>query len=250
MNINAYLPETAAEIAMRIKSFMLACSALVPLAVAGNASAQNCVGFVDVLASSAFCRNVEWLKNRQITTGCSTPNSYCPNDPVSRLAMAAFLNRLGTALTPIEITPVSVAAAPRVLTTPIIICQTVDFTVPTPSAPPFTIPPFPRRAYVYGAAHLSVPTAGVDVVASVQFSTNGGASWTPIATSAQFASLYTGGSPGNHVTLSPFGWQDLDVNQTMRFGVAIGRFAGTGDVTAGCNLSVSIGNRNAASSPL
>ena len=234
---------------MRIKSLLLACFALVTMAATGTASAQNCVGFVDVLASSGFCPNVEWLKNRAITMGCSIPNSYCPNDSVTRLSMAAFLNRLGTALTPIEMTPVSVAAAPRVLTTPIIICQTTDFTVPTL----FTVglpPPFPRRAYVYGAAHLSVPTAGVDVQASVQFSTNAGASWTPITTSAQYASLYTGGSPGNHVTLSPFGWQDVNVGQTIRFGVAIARFLGTGDVTAGCNLSVSIGNRNAGSSPL
>ena len=249
MTIPSFPPETQAEIAMRIKSFMLACFALVTVAASGNASAQNCVGFVDVLASSTFCPNVEWLKNRQITLGCSIPNSYCPNDPVSRLAMAAFLNRLGTALTPIEMTPVSVAAAARVLTTPIIICQTADFIVPTVATPGSQFP-FPRRAYINGAAHLSVPTAGVDVQASVQFSTNGGASWTPITTSAQYASLYTGGSPGNHVTLSPFGFQDINVGQTMRFGVAIARFAGTGDVTAGCNLSVSIGNRNPGASPL
>ena len=39
-------------------------------------------------------------KNRAITTGCTSTTLYCPTDNVSRLAMAAFMNRLGDALTP------------------------------------------------------------------------------------------------------------------------------------------------------
>jgi hypothetical protein len=232
---------------MRIKSFMLASFALAAFGLTGSANAQSCVGFTDVLASSQFCANVEWLKNRRITTGCTSATLYCPNNTVTRLQMAAFLNRLGDALTPIEMTPVSVAPAARNIASAIIICQTADFTVPSTQTDPG---PYPRRAYVHGATDLSVPTAGVDVVAALQFSTNGGISWTPITASGTFASLYTGGSPGNHVTLSPYGWQDIAVGQTMRFGLSIGRFAGTGNVTAGCNLSVSIANRNPASSPL
>ena len=232
---------------MRIKSFTVACFALLAVTAAGSASAQSCVGFTDVSSGSSFCPNVEWLKNRQITLGCTSATLYCPNDPVTRIAMAAFLNRLGVALTPIEMTPVSVAAAPRNLASPIVLCQTADFAIPTANVAPG---PYPRRAYVQGAAHLSVPTAGVDVQASLQFSTNGGASWTPITGAIEYASLYTGGSPGNHVSLSPYGWADFGPGQTVRFAIVLAQFAGTGNVTAGCNLFAQIANRNPTSSPL
>ena len=72
---------------------------------AGGATAQQCVGFSDVLVSGGSCPGVEWIKNRGITSGCPTPpgqppgSYYCPNDAVSRLAMAAFMQRLGKALT-------------------------------------------------------------------------------------------------------------------------------------------------------
>lgn len=67
---------------------------------AGSASAQACAGFTDVSASSQFCPNVEWLRNRQITLGCTSTTLYCPDQFVTRLAMAAFMNRLGAALSP------------------------------------------------------------------------------------------------------------------------------------------------------
>ena len=93
---------------------------------------QHCAGFDDVLASDAFCRNVEWARNRAVTFGC-TGLDYCPGAAASRLAMAAFMNRLGRVITP---------------------------TVSTGSAFPsnldgeacsvFNLPPadYPRRAYV------------------------------------------------------------------------------------------------------
>lgn len=58
------------------------------------AIAAPCAGFTDVDSASPFCVNVEWLKARSITLGC-TATLYCPNDPVTRLQMAAFLYRLG-----------------------------------------------------------------------------------------------------------------------------------------------------------
>src|SRR5688572_11173804 len=67
------------------------------LAFSGGAEAA-CAGFDDVLQDQ-FCTNVTWIKNRQITLGCTT-TTYCPDQPVSRLAMAAFMNRLGNVLTP------------------------------------------------------------------------------------------------------------------------------------------------------
>jgi hypothetical protein len=58
-----------------------------------SAHAQNCAPFTDVLASSGFCSNIQWLFNRGITTGC-TATQYCPANFVRRDQMAAFLNRL------------------------------------------------------------------------------------------------------------------------------------------------------------
>ena len=44
-----------------------------------------------------------WLKNRAITLGCTSTTLFCPNDAVNRLQMAAFMNRLGTAMTPVQL---------------------------------------------------------------------------------------------------------------------------------------------------
>ena len=63
--------------------------------VAGPALAGNCAGFTDVSDASSFCGDVSWIKNRAITLGCGNGTTYCPNDAVSRLQMAAFLHRLG-----------------------------------------------------------------------------------------------------------------------------------------------------------
>jgi hypothetical protein len=59
-----------------------------------SAVAQNCDGFTDVLASSPFCPDVTWLKTYGVTKGC-TATTFCPNDSVTRLQMAAFMHRLG-----------------------------------------------------------------------------------------------------------------------------------------------------------
>ncbi len=51
--------------------------------------------FVDVPADHLFYTDVEWLAWRGITKGCNPPlnDQYCPNDPVTRGQMAAFLVR-------------------------------------------------------------------------------------------------------------------------------------------------------------
>lgn len=58
------------------------------------AAAAPCAGFVDVDDTDQFCPNVTWMKQNGITLGC-TATQYCPNDFVTRLQMAAFMNRLG-----------------------------------------------------------------------------------------------------------------------------------------------------------
>jgi hypothetical protein len=247
MAVQRHSSAATVEIVMRIKSFIVASVAMVVVVAHGPATAQNCAGFTDVPddGPTGFCPNVEWLKNRSITLGCTSATLYCPSINVTRLAMAAFMNRLGTALTPIDLAPVNAAPAVVNPTLNPVVC-------PTPG-PGFAVAvtSFPRRAYVSGAVHLSSPAVALDVVANVLVSTNNGASWTPIANSDHYAALYPGSSPAQHVSLAPFGWVDVAVGQTVRFGIGLSRFDGAGtSVTAGCNLAVQIGNRNAGSSPL
>ena len=69
------------------------------MSIALPAVAAPCAGFTDVNDTDPFCPNVAWIKSRGITLGC-TARLYCPDIAVSRLAMAAFLNRLGDVVLP------------------------------------------------------------------------------------------------------------------------------------------------------
>ena len=227
---------------MRFKSCLLSALAACSFVASGSALAQFCVGFIDVPSASGFCQNVEWIRNRGVTLGCEIPNSYCPDRNVTRLQMAAFLNRLGTALTPVILTPGAAAAAPVNLTPEPVVCSTGDYAVTG----------FPRRAYVHGLTNLSLPTpGGVIVMAQLVYSTNGGGSWASIPDTDHYQSLYTGATPGNHETLTPFGFADFNPGTTVRFGLQLVRWdAGSSNVTASCNVRVAIGNRNGTSPPL
>ncbi|HEX4883289.1 MAG TPA: hypothetical protein VFX05_04050 [Casimicrobiaceae bacterium] len=81
--------------ALWIRAWLLAATVL----AAGGALAAPCAGFDDVDSDSPFCAGVEWIRNRGITTGC-VPLNFCPDLPVSRLAMAAFLSRMDRVLPP------------------------------------------------------------------------------------------------------------------------------------------------------
>ena len=55
---------------------------------------QQQAGFADVDPASVHSANIEALHAAQITAGCSQqPLRYCPDDPVTRAQMAAFLYR-------------------------------------------------------------------------------------------------------------------------------------------------------------
>jgi hypothetical protein len=200
------------------------------------ATAAPCAGFSDVQDTSAFCTNVEWLKNRAITLGCNSGTTYCPSNPVSRLTMAAFMNRLGNALTPIHlpVDTVSGTVDPDVGT---VLCQTQDFAVED----------FPRRAY----ADLSFnarATADVGFAADLVMTSNGGASWTNLNSVAN-----RGFVPANRWgTLADVGSADLAVGQNVRWGVRVTRagIAGGADLAdTRCQLRVLIDNRNGTATP-
>ena len=48
-------------------------------------------GFVDI-ADSSFAADIAWLYDSGITSGCCR-HHFCPDDPVTRGQMAAFLDR-------------------------------------------------------------------------------------------------------------------------------------------------------------
>jgi len=225
------------------RPFLAVLLALLSLAPSQPAHGQNCVGFTDVPQSSPFCANVEWLKNREITLGCGTATTFCPNDPVTRLSMAAFMNRLGNALTPVDL--------PQVFAFPATVDTTSLQPVMCPMIQSHVVAGFPRRAYVTGAAHLSSPAAAIAVAARILMSTDNGAFWLPLPGSDHVATLYPGSNPPQAISLAPYTWVDLEVGQSVRFAVGLARVGGSGTtMTASCSLSVQIGNRNSASSPL
>lgn len=76
---------------MRIRNVL----ALLAVGLAsGSAAGAPCAGFTDVDDTNQFCTNIAWMKNRGVTSGCTT-TLYCPNDFVTREQMAAFMYRLG-----------------------------------------------------------------------------------------------------------------------------------------------------------
>ncbi len=203
-------------------------------ACATPAAAQNCVGFTDVPAASPFCQSVEWIRNRKVTVGC-TPTEYCPDLGVSRLQMAAFMTRLGAALTPLVL-DVAVSSGALALGGAPVVCQS--------AVQP--IEDFPRRALV-DASLSGTAAAPVDLGVRGVYSIDGGASWQPLGTV----------QPVAHVPALQWGQAtdvgvlDLAVGTSVRFGVQAARVdAGTADLTdSRCQLRAAIGSRDGTSSP-
>jgi hypothetical protein len=200
-----------------------------------NVQAAPCAGFLDVDDTSFFCGNVEWIKNRKVTLGCTSATAYCPNDPVSRLQMAAFMNRLGTALTPVVLRAEIASGALDLDLSPVV-CATSDQ----------AIADFPRRALVDTSLSGTAAT-GVDIALRGVYSTNGGASWQPLAAVQSYAFV----PAAQWGQASDVGVLDLNVGQTVRFGVQVSRSgAGSTDLTdSRCLLRAQIGSRDGATSP-
>ena len=217
------------------------------LASSGNltqniTSATACSGFNDVLSTSPFCPNVDWIKNRLITLGCTSSSLYCPNDAVTRLAMAAFLNREGTALTPAFLTGVSDLPTSTNVTGVggVVACQTADYPVVG----------FPRTAVLDAAVNVYSPNAAIDVQGMLAVSTDGGGTWTTVGNTDKYMTLYPGAAPANDLTIPVGGVVALNVGTTYRFGIRVQRFAGTGtSIGIYCRQQAKIISRDGTSSP-
>jgi hypothetical protein len=67
---------------------------LIALVLAFPVGALASHQFADVPTGSTFHGDIDALVDAGVTAGCGSGN-YCPNDPVTRGQMAAFMNRLG-----------------------------------------------------------------------------------------------------------------------------------------------------------
>jgi hypothetical protein len=195
-----------------------------------------CGGFADIDSASTFCLNVEWAANRAITLGCGA-GSYCPAVVTSRLAMAAFMNRLAVSLQP-AVAVVEAAATNLDPTAEPVVCQGADIPVTG----------YPRRALVDAVISARAAVASAIVLTPVA-SFDQGTTWAPLAANPQAITL----PPGAPVNARAVGSRDLDVGQTVRFGLQIARGAlpgGASPADVRCRLRTSVGSRESWYSPL
>jgi hypothetical protein len=204
--------------------------------VSSSAWAVPCAGFGDVDSTDLFCPSVEWLKNRGVTTGCAV-GQYCPTAPVSRLAMAGFMKRLGDALVP-EFAANAENGVFAQVNAEAVVCQTPDFTADN----------FPRVATPVGAMLYHAGPGANDVATRLVYRFPPNTLWQQwsgsIARATNPAGGYTSQSPTAPALL-------LQAGTTIAFGIRA--TSGTGAAlavsVAGCELNVRVDNRTGAGSP-
>jgi hypothetical protein len=207
------------------------------LALAGisPAAVALCSGFTDV-NPGGLCPSVDWLRNRAITTGCTSATLFCPFGTVHRLQMAVFMNRLGTALTPTIGFDEDGGASLNLASSPTV-CA-VDLAGAT----------YPRSASVDAIlTTLAGPTTGLSM--HVVVSTNGGATWTPATQNAHplVATPGVGGWMTGYVTRGAI---PLAVNTAYRFGLQLIPNAGTTALAAwSCQLKSLAASRTGSAEP-
>ena len=214
---------------MRTRRSIEVFTLLLALGSAGGADAQSCAGFDDVNTFNAFCQDIVWLKNRKITLGC-TATEYCPDTGVSRLSMAAFMNRLGNIVTP---TVLSAEDSGGTLDPAIahIVC-------PTPVLPART-----HRSELIGSGALSFEVTGVkDVPVGIVFTTNGGTTWNPIGSNIDFPA-HARGNAGSRHHAHVSTWTEYSVTPDIRYALRIQATAATQSISSWtCHLQMTVFN--------
>ena len=186
-----------------------------------------CDGFADLAAADPFCASATWLANRSITLGCAA-GWYCPYESTGRLAMAAFMNRLGGVVGPRVVEASSNLAALDPDTDPPV-CVSADEAAAG----------YPRAARV--DAVLAVGAANTTAIeATIVASSDGGTTWQPLAG----VPLRAGVAGNGYANLRLLGRRDLAAGEVARFGVVVRRGgADSHDLTlARCHLRAVIGN--------
>lgn len=221
---------------------------------AATASAQQCQGFTDVLASdTAVCPAVEWIKNRGVTTGC-TATAYCPTAFVTRAQMALFMQRLGKSLTPEVLRRhVSNNAPPAIPPADgsqgsLIRCMT----------PQSTSAIYPRHVVVNASFAGLATGSSVAINTFLLISDDNGASWSQV--NADQVGVRTSAPVGHWATVGltdsvslPPGTALAPVQYTFAIGYRRDDVASptTGEFAATrCQLTATIVNENGSASPL
>lgn len=196
----------------------------------------TCGGFQDVFPSDFFCDNVEWILNRGVTQGC-TATEYCPNNPVLRSQMAAFLNRLGTALQP-TILRVQDNAFDGTYNPSDVGCVST----------PFAVTGYPRQASFAATLMNYNANAPKTIQGRLVFSTAGNTG--PWQSTGDFVMWQTV-EPAERSTLPLTGGPlNLEVGQTYHFAIETQTNDPAATVSGECQLNVRIESRTGAASPL
>jgi hypothetical protein len=150
--------------------------------------------------------------------------------------MAAFMNRLGTALTGARLAVQAASGALDVDTDPVV-CVTGDFTATGA----------PRRAEVDAVfSATAAGDVGMALVPAVSY--DAGATWQDIVGNPDQAHV----KAGRWHNFRTFADLDVVAGQTLRFGLHVDRAGLTGGAQltdSRCNLLVRMGNSNGVSSP-
>lgn len=191
-----------------------------------------CAGFNDVTLADSFCSNVQWVRNRGVTSGCGG-GAYCPSSNVTRGQMAAFMNRLANALEP-QFLHATQAAASAVMNAGDVMCVTSDYTVVG----------YPRIATVPSVMVYHGGATGVPLNTRIVYSLDGGGTWQSMGT---FVAI-TSNPPGQNSTHSPASGPLVVLPaQVVRFGI---RPSVSGTVTtAGCEFLVRLDSHTGSISP-
>ncbi len=211
---------------LRIRRFVLGCALLGLACAATPAWAVNCVSpFVDVASDSSYCIAAQWLKQRGITMGCSDANHFCPNDAVTRAAMALLLNRMGNVLAPKMLHQAEAFEGDASL----VACQTA----------PYAINGYTRMATGVASTYFD-PDADGEARTRLVYSTDDGATWNswasfyiPASVSASLGATASSTAPAAFFL----------PGQDLIFGVQITPVAGV-HVSGGCEMTVRVENWN------
>lgn len=204
------------------------------------AHAAPCAGFADVDVTDTFCPNVDWLKNRSITLGC-TAGTYCPHDYVTRLQMAAFMNRLGEAFTPLVLYQREESLVVPSGTVHVCVVDNV------------TITDFRRFAHATSVVTAGVASARTTVGSRPLFSTDSGVTWqsfNPAADDWAWADL-AGPYPliPATATMTMVTPDRAIFAATFQFAVEVLNNSVGQTMHVDCQLRVDITNRNGMNSP-
>ena len=191
--------------------------------------AAPCAGFTDVDSANPFCANVEWVKNRSLTLGCTSSTTYCPTSDVTRLQMAAFLNRLGTVLTPIYVVQTESSIGTSLAAPGLPVCETTDVAAEN----------YPRRAVLDGIVGVTASATSQGVQVVTRHSTDAGTTWDQSLEGSY--GVVTNNPSYDGFTLPLIGEVDLAPGTSYRFDVLAATLSGTaGSANVFCRLRVRI----------